>query len=153
MAAIPGEVYQVTIGIVVTVALGFAVGPILAHVSRVIPIPAPNDDPETVRLWTRLTGQTTGGAYIGFFERFIFFAAFWSPAAWPIFPSWLAFKLALYWQGAKFASFPDQAPGHADLAWLVAKRQLGAHHVATALVGTAASVAACLAGVAIGKLV
>jgi len=152
MLVIHAAELQLIIGLAVTVSLGFGVGPIVRCVGRSIPMPPPNEEPETVRLWTRLINQTTGGAYIGFFERLIFFAAFWTQAAWPIFPSWLAFKLAFYWQGANFTAFPEKAPESTkDFEWLVARRQLGTHHVATVLVGTAANIVAGLAGYAVGK--
>lgn len=151
MAVIQAGELQVIIGVVVTVVLGYGVGPIVRRVGTMIPIPPPNEDQETVRLWTRLIEQKTGGAWIGFFERPIFFAAIWIPNAWPILSSWLVFKLAFYWQGANFTAFPQTAPDSKDLAWLVARRQLGTHHIATALVGTAANVVAGLAGFAVGK--
>jgi hypothetical protein len=152
MPAIPHEVCQVVAGLAVTIVLGAFIKPLMGRLNKVIKIQPPNEEAETVRLWDQLVKLTTGGAYVGFFERFIFFASIWS-GAWPMFASWLAFKLALYWQGAKFASFPDTAPSNKDLAWLVSRRQLGTHHVATVLVGTAASVSAAFAGVVVGKMV
>lgn len=150
MLVIQAAELQLIIGLSVTIVLGCGVGLIVRCVGRLIPIPPPNEKPETVRLWTRLIEQTTGGAYIGFFERLIFFAAFWIGAS-LILSSWLVFKLALYWQGANFTAFPEKAPDNEDLAWLVAKRQLGTHHVATVLVGTAANIVAGLVGVAVGQ--
>jgi hypothetical protein len=61
------------------------------------------------------------------------------------------FKLAFYWQGANFTKFPETSPGKEDLEWMVAKRQLGTHHVATALVGTGANIVVALIGTAVGK--
>lgn len=150
MIVIQADALQVIIGLAVTIVLGFGVGPVVRCVGMFIQIPPPNEEPETVRLWTRLIGQNTGGAYIGFFERLIFFAAFWIDA-WLILSSWLAFKLAFYWQGANFTTFPQTAPKSEDLAWLVARRQLGTHHVATVLVGTAANIVTALVGYAVVK--
>ena len=141
--------WKVVIGIAITMALGLVVGPVIRCVVQAIPTPPPNQRPTTVALWERLIRQSTGGAWIGFFERLLFFAAFWISDAWPIFTSWLVFKLAFYWQGANFTKFPESAPGDEELEWFVARRQLGTHHVATALVGTAANAVAAFAGVAI----
>ena len=87
------------------------------------------------------------------FERPIFFAAFWIAGAWPLISTWLVFKLAFYWQSANFTAFPQSAPDPKEAEYLVAKRQLGTHHVATSLVGTAANIVLALVGVAVGKWV
>jgi hypothetical protein len=134
---------------VVTIALGFGVGCLVRSVGAALPTPPPNEEPATVALWNRLTGQNTGGRWIGNVERVVFFAACWS-GQWLLLSSWLVFKLALYWQGANFSALPEKDPA-ADLAWLVARRQLGTHHVATVLVGTGANIVLALVGVAVGK--
>jgi hypothetical protein len=142
--------WHVLIGLAVTVILGFGVGCLVRHVGVSIgPLPAPSS--ETTPQWTKLTSQKTGGSWIGHIERPIFFAALWIPGAWPILSSWLVFKLAFYWQGANFTAFPKLSPNEREADYLVAKRQLGAHHVATALVGTGANIVLALIGVAVGK--
>ena len=138
------------IGLGVTVLLGLGVGCLVRRVGDSIgPLPAPS--PETTAQWERLTAQKTGGAWIGHVERPIFFAALWIAGAWPILSSWLVFKLAFYWQGANFTAFPTSSPDPREAEYLVAKRQLGTHHVATALVGTGANIVVALIGVAVGK--
>jgi hypothetical protein len=143
--------WQVLIGLAVTVALGFGVGCLVYTVGEAIPIPPPSKEAGTVELWDKLLGQSTGGWWIGNVERILFFAACWS-GVWQLLSSWLVFKLALYWQGANFTAFPEQSPAtDKDLAWLVARRQLGTHHVATVLVGTGANIVLALLGVAVAK--
>jgi hypothetical protein len=96
----------------------------------------------------------TGGGLIGHIERLLFFAALWiSNNGWPILTSWLVFKLAYYWQGANFTAFPMEPPkSDEEASWLVARRQLGANHVATQLVGTGANILIALAAVATARL-
>lgn len=149
--AIQPVVLQILIGLLVTLLLGFAVGPLVRHISGKIPIPPPvGADTALVTEWQRLATQHTGGVWIGAVERPIFFAACWLQA-WLLLSAWLVFKLALYWQGANFTAFPRSMPDAQQLAWIAAKRQLGTHHVATALVGTGANLGAAFIGVAIGK--
>jgi hypothetical protein len=142
--------WSVVIGLAITVLLGLGVGCLVRRVSAAIPIPPPNEEPQMVSLWTKLTTQNTGGSYIGHIERPIFFAACWLNV-WLLISSWLVFKLAFYWQGANFTAFPPTLPKPEEMAWVVAKRQMGTHHVATALVGTGANIVVALVGVAVGK--
>ena len=101
--------------------------------------------------WDKLRKMQTGGSAIGHVERLLFFAALWVPSGWPILSSWLVFKLAYYWQSANFTAFPIEPPNEKQAAWLVAKRQLGVNHVATALVGTGLNLLFAFVGVAIAK--
>jgi len=140
------------IGLGITILFGFGVKCLVRHVGDSIgPLPPPSTD--TTTQWAKLSGQQTGGALIGHIERPIFFAALWMPGAWPLLSSWLVFKLAFYWQGANFTKFPDSSPTEKDANYLVAKRQLGTHYVATALVGTGANILVALIGIAVGKWV
>jgi len=142
--------WNALIGLSVTVLLGFGVGWLVRRVGDSIgPLPPPSA--ETTSQWAKLSGQQTGGAFIGHIERLIFFAALWMSGAWPILSSWLVFKLAFYWQGANFTAFPASSPDEKEADYLVAKRTLGTHYVATALVGTGASILAALIGVTVGK--
>ena len=143
--------WGVVIGLTITVFLGLGVGCLVRRVGAAIPIPPPNEEPQMVSLWTKLTTQNTGGSFIGHVERPIFFAACWLNV-WLLLSSWLVFKLAFYWQGANFAAFPPTLPKPMEeMAWVVAKRQMGTHHVATALVGTGANIVVALVGVVVGK--
>jgi hypothetical protein len=142
--------WSAVIGLIVTIVLGFGVGPLVRRVGASIgPLPPPS--PETAAQWKKLSGQQTGGAWIGRIERVIFFASLWITGAWPVLSSWLVFKLAFYWQSANLTAFPDSCPNQREADYLVAKRTLGTHYIATALVGTGASIVAALAGVVIGK--
>ncbi len=142
--------WYAVIGLGVTVLLGLGVGRLVRHVGDSIgPLPAPSA--ETTTQWERLAAQKTGGAWIGHIERVIFFAALWIAGAWPILSSWLVFKLAFYWQGANFTALPTSAPDAKEAEYLAAKRQLGTHHVSTALVGTGANIVVALIGVAVGR--
>lgn len=142
--------YRVIVGVIATTLLGFGVGYLVRHVGASIgPLPPPSA--ELTPQWTKLTGQSTGGFWIGFVERLIFFAALWIPSGWPLLSSWLVFKLAFYWQGSNFASFPVSPLSEKEADYLIARRQLGTHHVATALVGTGANIAVALIGVAVGR--
>ncbi len=142
--------WHVLIGLAVTVILGFGVGCLVRHVGNSLgPLQAPSS--ELTPQWAKLTSLETGGSWIGHVERPIFFAALWISGAWPILSSWLVFKLAFYWQSANFTAFPDSLQNERDAEYLVSKRQLGAHHVATALVGTGANIVLALIGVAVGK--
>lgn len=144
---------QILLGLAFTIIIGgLVVGPMVRAVGRRIPIPPPNDDPVMLEQWKRLHGLYTGGAWIGAIERPIFFAACWLQA-WLLLSAWLVFKLAFYWQSANYAAYPQEMPTGDSLRWLVAKRQMGTNHVATALVGTGANIVLALAGVAIGKWV
>jgi hypothetical protein len=142
---------QVALGLVVTLILGLGVGCLIKRVGNAIPLPPPNPhDQESTATWTQLVGQSTGGSWIGHFERPLFFAACWLHA-WLLITGWLVFKAAFYWQGANFTAFPRTMPDATQLRWVAVKRQLGTHHVATALVGTAANIVVALVGVAVGK--
>ena len=142
--------WPVLIGLGVTVALGFGVGCLVRRVGDSIgPLPSPSADIATQ--WASLVAQKTGGSWIGHVERPIFFASLWMPSAWPLLSSWLVLKLGFYWQSANFAKFPDTSPDVKEAEYLAAKRQLGTHNVATALVGTGANIVVALIGVAVGK--
>ena len=144
--------WSAVIGLSVTIVLGFGVGWLVRRVgSSIGPLPPPSA--EIATQWAKLSGQQTGGAVIGQVERPIFFAALWIAGAWPIMTSWLVFKLAFYWQGANFTAFPSSSPDAKEADYLVAKRTLGTHYVATALVGTGASILCALIGVAVGKCI
>ena len=60
-------------------------------------------------------------------------------------------KTAFYWQSANFTAFPEVPPNLRAARYLVAKRRLGAHHAATALVGTGANIVAALVGVIVAR--
>ena len=138
------------LGLLVTVVLGFGTKYLVDHVANSLPLESPNSDLEAN--WDKMRKMKTAGGMIGHIERPIFFAALWIAGGWPILTSWLVFKLAYYWQSANFAAFPAELPdNNGQMAWLVAKRQLGTHHAATALVGTGANVILALVGVAVGK--
>ncbi len=141
--------WPVLIGLAVTIFLGFGVGPLIRHVGKSLPRKEPS--PETTLQWERLTNLKTGGCWIGFFERLIFFAALWISGAWPILSSWLVFKLALYWQGVNVGAFPGSSPSAAEVDYLVAKRQIGVHHITKVLVGTGANIVLALIGVTVGR--
>ena len=73
--------WNVLIGLVVTVVLGFGVGFLVRHVGDSIgPLPPPSI--ETANQWAILVAQKTGGSWIGHVERPIFFASLWIPSAW-----------------------------------------------------------------------
>src|SRR5258708_25983869 len=127
--------WHVMLGLAVTVVLGLGVGCLVRHVGDSLPLPPPSSNPEIVALWTKLTKQNTGGSWIGRVELPIFFAVLWLNAWWLI-SGWLLFKLGFYWQSANFAAFPDKSPDAKQLEYLVSKRDLGTHHVATALFWT-----------------
>jgi hypothetical protein len=143
--------WHALIGLAITVALGFGVGSLVKRVGDSIPLlPPAGDDPRLLEAWTQLVGQSTGGGWIGHVERPLFFAACWLQA-WLLITGWLVFKLAFYWQGANFTAFPRTPPDAEHLRWVATKRQLGSHHVATALAGTGANIVLALVGVACGK--
>lgn len=137
------------LGLTVSVVLGFGAKRLVGKVANALPLESPNIDLEPY--WDKLRKMETGGSMIGCVERPIFFAALWVTGGWPILASWLAFKLAYYWQSANFAAFPTEMPTKEQAAWLVAKRQLGCNHVATALVGTGINIILALVGVAVGR--
>lgn len=143
---------RVLFGLAVTMVLGMGVGCLVERVRRSIPTPPPSEAPEIVELWQELIGQTAGGHWIGYVEKPLFFAACWLQA-WLLLTGWLVLKLGFYWQSANFAAFPRNLPDEAQLRWVIAKRQLGTHHTATALTGTGANILVALIGVAAGKWV
>jgi hypothetical protein len=143
------ENWYALLGLVVTLILGLGVKCLVGQVGKSLPMDSPNSELEPH--WDKLRKMNTGGNFIGHVERPIFFAALWISGGWPILTSWLVFKLAYYWQGANFLTFPPELPKNDGAAWIVAKRQLGANHVATALVGTGANIILALVGVAVGK--
>jgi len=141
--------WRVIIGLAVTVLLGCGVGCLVRRVGDSLgPLPPPS--PALSTQWTEIANRNMGGCWIGFLERPMFFAAFWT-TLWPILPSWLAFKLAFYWQSANFTALPPSLNTPEEANYLVAKDALGKHYVATALVGTAANIVLALIGVAVGK--
>lgn len=141
--------YALLVGLGVTVILGFGNGYLVKCVGNSIEMKSPNDD--LVPFWDQLQKMKTAGKEIGLVERLIFFAALWTADGWPVLTSWLVFKLAYYWQGANFASFPDKLPSKEQAAWIVARKQIGTRHVAKVLVGTGANIIVAFIGVAFGK--
>ena len=137
------------IGLAVTLALGFGVKPLVKWVGDSLPIEPHNSDLEPY--WAKLREMKAAGEWIGHIERPMFFAALWITNGWPILSSWLVFKLAYYWQGANFTSYPVEPPSKEQAAYIVAKRQIGTHHVATSLVGTGANILIALIGVVVGN--
>jgi hypothetical protein len=144
------EAVRVLIGLAVTGILASGVGHLVARVANSIPVAPPSDDPEVMKAWDTLMKQTTGGSWIGRVESPIFFAACWTQG-WLLLTGWLVFKLGFYWQSTNFATFPAEMPSGVLLRWIAARRQLGTHHVATALTGTGANIVAALIGAAVGK--
>jgi hypothetical protein len=142
------------IGVGTTLVLRVFVGAIVKGVEKCVPVPEPKIDlstmPSISEQWRRMTDHPTGGNVVGPLERLLFFAAFWSETAWPIFASWFVLKTAFHWQGANFATFPMTAPNKDDFEWFFARRKVGTRHVAKLLVGTVAKALVALAGVAIG---
>ena len=114
-------------------------------------MPVEPHNSELEPFWAKLREMHTAGKWIGHLERPIFFAALWATNGWPIIASWLVFKLAYYWQGANFTAYPLEPPTKEQAAYIVAKRQIGTHHVATSLVGTAANILIALIGVTVGN--
>lgn len=137
------------LGLTVTILLGFGTKCLVQHVAKSLPLESPNSELEPY--WEQWRKTKTAGTMIGHVERPIFFAALWITGGWPILTSWLVFKLAYYWQSANFMAFPVEVPTKEQAAWILSKRQLGTHHVATALVGTGANIIWALIGVAVGK--
>jgi hypothetical protein len=138
------------LGLFITVILGFGTKYLVRHVAKSLPLESPNSELEPY--WGKFRTMKAAGGMIGHVERPILFAALYLPNGWPILTSWLAFKLAYYWQSANFASFPSELPKEEEqMKWIVAKRQLGTHHAATALVGTGANIILALVGVSIAK--
>ncbi len=141
--------WQAVIGLGVALVLGEGVGCLVRKAGDSIgPLEPPND--ELAPLWKRWSEMNTAGQWIGRIERPLFFAAAWLGAGLPL-AAWLAMKTAFYWQGTNFAAFPRNVPGAELLKYVIAKRQLGTHHVATFLVGTGANIIVALAGYAIAK--
>jgi hypothetical protein len=136
------------IGLVVTLLCGLGVGRLVRYVSASFTLTPPS---EPLRgQWALLTSMNTAGKAVGHIERPIFFVAAFLQA-WVLLAAWLVMKTAIYWQSTNFAKFPDQAPTAADVDYLVAKRCLGAHHLATLLVGTGANILCALLGTAVAK--
>src|SRR6266853_2258483 len=138
------------VGLAITVALGFGVGPLIRRVQRSLTKPEPPSS-ALITQWDKLMNMNTGGAWIGRLEGLIFFASLWVASWWPMMSSWLVFKLAVYWQSSDYAAFPSRTPNEKEADYIVAKRQLGSHHVATLLVGTAANIVTALIGVAVAN--
>jgi hypothetical protein len=140
--------WQIIIGLAVAVVLSLGVGTLVRLVGNSLPLPSPSKD--RAEQWKRLADQQTGGKWIGRFEVTMFFAACWFQA-WLLITGWLVFKLGFYWQSTNFAAFPAEPPDADQMDYMIAKRYLGTHHVATALIGTAANIVAALIGYAIAK--
>ncbi|HEX7952504.1 MAG TPA: hypothetical protein VF523_05450, partial [Burkholderiales bacterium] len=138
--------WHVVLGFALTVFLGAFTGVLVKCAGDFVRTPkAPF--PEIRKEWTALVDMNTGGKYIGLVELPIFFAACSLPEAWPLAASWLVMKTAFYWQSANFSAYPERPPNKRMARWLAAKRHMGSHHVATALVGTGANACSALAGV------
>lgn len=147
--------WKVVAGLLVIGVIGECVGYFVKKAGDRVGIPPPakpEDLPVDVKPldWSKWYEMNTGGAWIGRMERPIFFAAFWLQL-WALIPAWLVMKTAFYWQGANFIAFPDERPRPEQWEYMMAKRQLGSHHVATSLTGTGANIVVALLGVAIGK--
>lgn len=140
--------WHIVFGLAVAMILGMGIGCLVKKVGDQIPLLPPSDD--LLEDWKVLTTMNSGGRWIGFVERPIFFTAIWFQA-WVLIGAWLVMKTAFYWQSANFAAYPVTLPSSSEAKYLIAKRRIGTHHTATALVGTGASIIAALIGVAAGK--
>lgn len=105
------------------------------------------------REWETLWTMKAGGRWIGWVERPMFFAVFWIPGGWPVLASWLTFKLAIYWQGTDYIALPRTPMSDEEAVYWVARRRLGANHIASILVGTGGNIVVALLGVGIGRFV
>jgi hypothetical protein len=150
--------WHLIFGLGVTLLLGFFVRPLVTRVGDDRDGDQDGDDkdtkpPDSYQPWRPISDVRSMGHWVGWVERPIFFAGLWLPGSWPIFSSWLVFKLALHWQSANFGALPEEPPGAEKTAYIVAKRNMGSRHAAKAIVGTGANIVAALIGVAAGKWV
>jgi len=142
-------VWQILIGLLTIYVLGFGVGPLLKHVQRSAPLPAPN---ETLKgKWVTLTSGDEGGKVLGKLERLAFFAAFWIDA--PIFVgAWLAFKVASKWNAwSNVISVPKTISGIDELDYLISRRRWGSQVLMTFLIGTLSNIVIGFLGVVVGR--
>lgn len=139
------------VGLGVTIALG------AKHVKQLVdtaaaPIELTPPSPRVAKEWANFISRPTAGALVGSIERPIFFFALWVSGGWLVLTTWLAFKLAVYWQNSNFAALPKEPPESQDVKWIDSKWRLGSHQTAKLLVGTGAGILCAMAGVLVGKV-
>ena len=145
-----GAFGQIVLGLLVTILLGFCVGPLLKYVRKSVASTVPPNEATKVN-WVALTRGNKGGWILGILERFLFFGAFWVDAP-AITIAWLAFKVASKWNAwSNVISVPNTLPNIDELEYLVARRRWGSQLLTTFLVGTLSNIIIGLLGVVIGR--
>ncbi|MEW5980257.1 MAG: hypothetical protein AB1898_31065 [Acidobacteriota bacterium] len=132
------ETLRIVLAGLVTVLLGFTVGPLLEFAtSRLRPRPPTGIAPVK---WNEIIAREEAGAWIGLLERFVALASFWIPA-YSIIGGWLAFKLAAKWEAwANIVKVPSSLPKIPEFDYFRSRRQLGSYILSRFLLGTLSNV-------------
>lgn len=103
-------------------------------------------------LWIRLTARGGGGKWIGFFEAYLYFVAFWANVLLVI-PGWLVFKAAASWEMAKnVEKYPEEVANIEPLEFLTVRRNWATRWIVGYLVGTMANILIAAIGFALSDL-
>jgi hypothetical protein len=139
-------------GFLVTLVLGFGAGPYVRWASK-SSTALPDGASEKHKLqWKELTSGGEGGAFIGWLERFMFFAAFLTDSALLAIGAWLTFKVASKWNAwTNITAVPRELEGVSDLDAAIGRRRWASNILTTFLVGTAYNICAGIVGAAVAR--
>ena len=142
------------IGLLVTLLLGFTVGPLIKRsTKRIAELAELPPEGVTKEKWTAATGMPDEkpGEWLGWFERVLSFVAF-GLEQFVIIVGWLAFKVASKWQvWHSVIRVPDSLLNVPPLSYLEATRAVGSWMMMRFLVGTISNVLAGFIGVFIAR--
>ena len=140
-------------GFLFTLLLGLGAGPYVRWAGRSITVDLPHSaSEEHKRQWHDLTTGDEGGAFIGWIERLMFFAAFLVDGTPLVIGAWLAFKVASKWNAwTNITAVPKEVKGMAELDLAIGRRRWASRVLTTFLVGTAYNICTGMLGAAVAR--
>jgi hypothetical protein len=134
---------KIATGLIVTGCVGHIVGRIL---SSKTPAPQIPDKKIPDAVWNQLTQRSGGGQWIGIFERYFCFVAFWAGTS-TLVAGWLAFKVASKWEVWKnINQVPAELTGVTDVDWFGIRAVYGSWILTRFWIGTLGNVSAGVIG-------
>jgi hypothetical protein len=140
---------RLLLGLILLFSIGSMVGPLVSRATSRYDLSAPEGMPQD--LWSNIVSRGTGGSYLGYLERPLYFAAFWNDTP-VLVAGWLAFKVASGWHNWNhIVRLPEKIDGVNDKDFLRARSQLGSWIFHRFLIGTLGNVLAGLVAAVIAK--
>lgn len=152
---------ELLVGLIVTLALVQFVVPSIVRCARSI-IGKPECPRSDLKEYWEVTLKNNPiGGWIGLIEGPIFFAAIWSTQIIALLGTWVVFKTAFNWQGAKFAALPESlavfgekqdngGTTEEEIKWQAALFAFGRYRSSTIVFGTGLNIVMAIIGVGVG---